>query len=187
MAKLSVVVVSTRPGRIGPVVANWVFARAQQHGKFDVELLDLAHINLPVFDEPHHPRLRKYEHEHTKRWSAHVDGSDAFVFVTPEYNFSAPPSLVNAIDYLFQEWAYKPAAFVSYGGVSGGLRAVQSAKLQLTTVKVVPLPEAVAIPLVSNHIEPDGTFRTTEALDKSANGMLDELLRWTGALKALRG
>ena len=70
--------------------------------------MDLAEVNLPVFDEPEHPRFRKYQHEHTKAWSARVARADAYVFVTPEYNFSTPPALLNAIDYLVHEWAYKP-------------------------------------------------------------------------------
>src|SRR5713226_9805342 len=129
MPKLSVVIASTRPGRAGLPIGEWFFARAQAHGGFDVQLVDLKEVDLPLLDEPKHPRLRDYQHEHTKKWSALVGGSDAFVFVTPEYNFSSPPALLNAIDYLFHEWAYKPAGFVSYGGVSGGIRSVQMTKL----------------------------------------------------------
>ena len=68
---------------------------------------------------------RQYEHEHTKEWTASVNAADAFVFVLPEYNLLAAARFVNAIDYLFWEWQYKPVGFVSYGGVSGGLRAAQ--------------------------------------------------------------
>ncbi|MBP0575805.1 NAD(P)H-dependent oxidoreductase, partial [Mycobacterium tuberculosis] len=78
---------------------------ALQHGGFDVALVDLADFNLPVYDKPHHPRLKRYEHDHTKRWSASVAAADAFVFVMPEYNFGPTPALTNAIDYLFHEWA----------------------------------------------------------------------------------
>ena len=109
-------------------------------------LTDLAKFDLPILDEPHHPRLQKYEKDHTKAWAKAVDGADAFVFVIPEYNYFAPPAVVNAVDYLAKEWNYKPAAFLSYGGVSGGLRSVQSMKPLLTTVKVMPLPDAIAIP-----------------------------------------
>ena len=148
MPKLSVVVASTRPGRIGLPVAEWFVERAKAHGKFDVDLVDLKEQNLPLLDEPKHPRFQEYEHAHTKAWSAKVRGSDAFVFVTPEYNYASPPALLNALDYLVHEWAYKPAGFVSYGGPSGGVRSVQMTKLLLTSLKIVPIPEAVAIPLV---------------------------------------
>src|SRR6185295_5597150 len=95
-------------------------AQATKHGKLDAELVDLRDYALPLFDEPKHPRFGQYEHEHTKRWSAKVKEADAFVFVTAEYNYGMPPSLLNALTYLSAEWAYKAAAFVSYGGVSGG-------------------------------------------------------------------
>jgi NAD(P)H-dependent FMN reductase len=185
MPKLSVVIGSTRPGRVGLPIGQWFFERAKAHAKFDVDLVDLKERNLPLMDEPKHPRLGEYEHEHTKAWSAIVKASDAFVFVTPEYNFSAPPSLINAFDFLFQEWAYKAAAFVSYGGQSGGIRAVQMLKQPLIAMKVVGLPESVAIPFFMQHME-NGAFKGSEAFEKSATVMLDELARWTEALAVLR-
>jgi NAD(P)H-dependent FMN reductase len=188
MLKLQVIVVSTREGRKGPYVADWFLEQARAHGKFDIEKIDLAEVNLPLVDEPNHPRLRKYEHEHTRAWSAIVDRADAYVFVTPEYNYSAPPSLINALDYLVHEWAYKPAGFVSYGGVSAGLRSAQMAKQTLTALKVMPMAEAVSIPFFQQHIdESAGTFDPGEVQAKAAEVMLNELLRWAEALKPLRG
>jgi NAD(P)H-dependent FMN reductase len=159
--------------------------RARQHAGFDVELLDLKIINLPIFAERIHPRLRQYESEQQKAWSATIAGIDAFVFVTPEYNYSTAPALLNALDYLSAEWAYKPVAFVSYGGVSGGLRAVQMAKLTVTALRMVPIVEAVNIPFVARLVE-DGAFTHTDVHDTSAAAMLDELVRWAGALAPLR-
>jgi NAD(P)H-dependent FMN reductase len=185
MSKLSVIIASTRPGRVGLPVGHWFFEQAKRHGKFEVELVDLKNRNLPLLDEPHHPRLRKYEHEHTKAWSAIVEASDAFVFVTPEYNYGAPPSLLNALDYVFHEWAYKAAGIVSYGGISGGMRSAQMLKQTLGVLKVVPLPEAVTITFVAQLLE-NGVFRGSEPLEKAAVTMLDELFRWTEALAVLR-
>jgi NAD(P)H-dependent FMN reductase len=185
MSKLSVVIGSTRPGRVGLPIGQWFFERARSHGAFDVELVDLKERNLPLLDEPKHSRLGEYEQEHTKAWSAIVKASDAFVFVTPEYNFSAAPALLNAFDYLFHEWAYKAAGFVSYGGVSGGIRAVQMTKQILSALKVVAIPESVTIPFFSQLMD-SGAFRGSEPLEKAAVTMLDELHRWTGALAALR-
>lgn len=188
MPLLQIFTVSTRPGRMGPSIAAWFEGQARQHGKFEIEPVDLAAVDLPMMNEPEHPRLRKYQHEHTKAWSARVEKADAFVFVTPEYNFSTPPSLVNAIDYLMHEWAYKPVGFVSYGGTSAGLRSVQMSKLLLTSLKMVPLPEAVSIPYFSSQIDPaTGAFTANAAQEKAAAVMLDELLRWTDALRVLRG
>lgn len=186
MAKLQVVIASTRPGRVGLPVGKWFFERAQSHGKFDVELVDLKEVGLPLLDEPEHPRLKRYQHEHTKRWSERVASADAFAFVIPEYNYSPPPSLLNALDYLYSEWAYKPAGLVSYGGISGGVRSQQAIKLTLTTLKIVPLPEAVTIPFVAKHLGEDGSFRGEKNHDDAATAVLDELHRWTEALRTLR-
>jgi len=183
--KLHVIIASTRPGRVGKPVGEWFYKYARQHATFDTELIDLAEFNLPVYDEPYHPKLRKYEHEHTKAWSRSVEAADAFVLVTPEYNFGPTPALVNALNYVYDEWSYKPAAFVSYGGVSGGLRAVQMTKQILTTLKVVPIVEAVTIPMVPQHLK-DGAFVPNEFHAKSADDVLSELARWAQALKPLR-
>ena len=183
--KLDVIVASTRPGRVGVHVARWFHEVAQTHTAFETEWVDLADLALPMYDEPKHPRLRDYQHAHTRRWSGIVDAADAFVFVTPEYNFSPTPALINAIDYVFHEWAYKPIGFVSYGGVSGGLRAVQATKLIVSALKAVPISEAVVVPFVGQHVK-DGTFRPNEVQVEAAATLLDELARWATALLPLR-
>ena len=185
MPKLGVIIASVREGRLGSPVADWFIGRVAEHGKFDVDLLDLKSFNLPLLSERHHPRLQKYEQETTKVWSRAVSACDAFAIVTPEYNYGCPPALINALDHLYVEWHYKAAAFVSYGGLSGGTRSVQMAKLVVTTLRMMPLPEAVNIPHVTRLVK-DGTLHAEERHDKSAAGMLDELLRWTTALAALR-
>jgi NAD(P)H-dependent FMN reductase len=183
--KLTVVLASVRDGRAGEAIAQWFVTRAKEHGKFDIEIADLKELNLPIMNEPQHPRLKKYVHESSKRWSGIVGGSDAFVFVTPEYNYTMPPALVNALDTLYHEWTYKPVAFVSYGGVSGGIRSVQTAKLMVTGFKMMPMVEAVNIPFYSQLMQ-DGVFKSNETHDKAVGPMLDELARWSEALKSLR-
>jgi NAD(P)H-dependent FMN reductase len=185
--KLHTIIASTRPGRVGLHVGKWFHEYALKHGGFDATLVDLADFNLPVYDEPHHPRLQKYEREHTKRWAESVRSADAFVFVTPEYNYSPSPSLVNALDYVYLEWNYKPAGFVSYGGVSGGVRAAQAVKLQATALKLVTPPEGVPIPNVAQLIDKDKNFKSNDMIDLSAKTMLDELVKWATALKQMRG
>ena len=184
--KLHVIICSTRPGRVGPAVARWFHGFARQHGGFDAELVDLADFKLPLYDEPVHPRMQQYEHEHTKRWSASVAAADAYVFVMPEYNYMPTPVLTNALDYVYREWNYKPCGFVSYGGVSGGLRAVQAAKLQVTTLKLMPMMEGVMVPMVASLIDEAGQFQSNALIDKSALTLLDELRYWTDGLKAMR-
>ena len=184
---LRIIIGSTRPGRVGPSVAAWLIERAREHGGFDVQVTDLAELNLPMYDEPNHPRLRQYTHQHTKDWSALVESSDAFIFVAPEYNYSFNAALKNAIDYLHSEWQHKPAGIASYGGVAAGTRAAQALKQVLTQLKVVPVAEAVNIPFVAQHLDEDRRFKSTELIDASATAMLDELVKWTEALTGLRG
>lgn len=183
---LQVITASTRPGRVGPSVASWFEDHARAHGQFEVQPIDLADFNLPVYDEPQHPAMRQYLHEHTKAWSASVAKANAVVFVTPEYNYNPPPSLVNALNYVYAEWNYKACGFVSYGGVSGGLRAVQSAKLLVTTLKMMPMVEGVTVPMVAQSIDDQGHFSANHLIEHSATQMLDELHKWTQALLPLQ-
>lgn len=112
MKQLRIVVSSTRPGRIGPKVAEWVAAQAPAD-EWEVELLDLS--SLPFFDEEDMPKNGNYAKPHTKEWASQVFESDAIVVVTPQYNRSFPAPIKNAIDYLFAEWDAKPIALVGYG------------------------------------------------------------------------
>jgi NAD(P)H-dependent FMN reductase len=186
MPRLTIIIGSTRPGRAGLPIATWFADRARSHGGFDVEVVDLAERHLPLLDEPNHPRLRQYIHQHTKDWSAIVDASDAFVIVTPEYNYGYPAALKNAIDYLQKEWRDKPVGFVSYGGVSAGTRAVQQLKQVVTTLKMLPVFEAVSIPFHPQFIGEDGGVQANEIMEQAAAAMLDELVRVEGALRPLR-
>jgi NAD(P)H-dependent FMN reductase len=185
MPRLGVVLVSVREGRIGEAVADWALEQARQHGGFEVELVDLKTVDLPLLREPSHPRLKQYADPKTQAWSATVDALDACLFVTPEYNHSTPPSLSNAVDHLYQEWNYKAAAFVSYGGISGGLRAVQATKPLLLACNMVPIVEGVPIAFVTRQVQ-DGRFAPTEAQDKALATTLTALGRWTSALVTLR-
>ncbi len=186
MPTLQILIASTRPGRVGLPVARWFEAHARAHGAFDIDVADLAEIDLPFMDEPNHPRLRQYTQEHTRAWSARVDAADAFAFVTPEYNYGIAAPLKNAIDFLHEEWKHKPVGFVSYGGVSAGTRAVQMAKQVVTTLSMVPLAEAVSIPFVAQFLDDEGLVQPNEVMETSATALLDGLVRTEAALRVLR-
>ena len=183
--RLMIIVASTRPGRMGTPVANWFVPLAREYGAFDVDVVDLAELDLPLLNEPNHPRLRDYMHPHTHEWSARVDAADAFVFVTPEYNHGYPAALKNAIDYLHQEWLHKPVAFVSYGGIAAGTRSMQQLTQVVTAVKLLPLDEAVNIPFVRTLVH-DGVLDASDSMERAVSSMLDELLRVQAALRPLR-
>lgn len=184
--RLHTVIASTRPGRVGPAPAKWFHEFARKHGAFDAQLVDLADFKLPILDEPHHPMRREYTHEHTRRWSESVNAADAFVFVMPEYNYGPPPSLLNALDFLFWEWQYKAVGLAGYGGISGGGRSTHAIKPTIVSLKMMPIPETVWLPNVFQQLK-DGTFTANEFNEQGAAALLNELIKWTEALAPLRG
>jgi NAD(P)H-dependent FMN reductase len=186
MPRLQIIVASTRPGRAGLPIGQWVRDRAVEHGAFEVELVDLAEVNLPFLDEPKHPRFGEYVHQHSKEWSARIAAGDAFVFVMPEYNHGYNAPLKNAIDFLYAEWQHKPVGFVSYGGVAAGTRAVQAIKPILAALKMTPAVEAVPIPFFGQLMSAEGQFQGTDALGQAVVGMLNELKRLDALLRPSR-
>jgi NAD(P)H-dependent FMN reductase len=184
--KLNIIIGSTRPGRSGPTIAQWTDAVARQSTAFDVELVDLADFSLPLLDEAAHPAMARYEHAHTKRWSQSVASADAFLFVTPEYDYFPPAGLINAIQFLFHEWTYKPAAIVSYGGISGGLRSAQVLRSLLSSLNVVAINQPVPVPFFNEFIGDDGVFRPAEPIVDGLRTLLGELDKWARALAPMR-
>ncbi len=186
MGQLLIIIASTRPGRVGLPVGRWFESVAQEHGGFEVAVADLAEIDLPFVDEPNHPRLRQYQHEHTKRWSATVEAADAIAFVMPEYNYGLNAPLKNAIDFLNQEWSHKPLGLVSYGGVSAGTRAAQMVKQVVSSVGLMPMMTAVSIPFVARMINDSGELEPNEVMEKASVALLDEMVAAEAALRPLR-
>ena len=184
---LMVVIASTRPGRIGGAFGEWFLRIAEQHEGFAVEEVDLAELGLPFMDEPNHPKLKDYQNQHTRDWSAMVERADAFVFVTPEYNYGYNAVLKNAIDFLFHEWADKAVSFVSYGGIGAGTRAVQQLKQVVTTLRMVPIFEAVNVPFAAAKLDEDGQVAPDLLMEEAAVATLSELLRLTRSLRPALG
>jgi NAD(P)H-dependent FMN reductase len=186
VGKLEIIVASTRPNRVGLKIGHWIESEVVAHGGFDeIELVDLAEVNLPFMNEPNHPRLGQYVHQHTRDWSAKVAEADAFLFVMPEYNHGYNAELKNAIDYLHTEWQYKPVGLVSYGGVSAGTRAAEAITHVATTLKMVPVAEAVPIPFVQQFLV-DGKIVPNDIMKAAAKTMVDELVRVSESLQSLR-
>jgi NAD(P)H-dependent FMN reductase len=186
MNTLKIITSTTRQERRGRVIADWITRLAEESNKFEVELLDLAEIALPFMDEPNYPSIQQYQHDHTKKWSETIASSDAFIIVLAEYNFGFPAPIKNALDYLFNEWKHKPVGFVSYGGMSGGVRSAQMLKPIVTALSMMPLAESVSLPFFTKHINNEDVFVPHEDVTNSAYIMLNELARWSSALKPLR-
>jgi NAD(P)H-dependent FMN reductase len=183
---LQLIIGSTRPNRKGLPIGEWVASHIRADGEFELDIADLAEIALPMFDEPEHPRFGKYQHQHTKDWSARVERADAFVMVMPEYNYGYNAALKNAIDFLSNEWKYKPVGFVSYGGIGAGTRAMQQLKQVVTTLKMTPVFEAVSMPFVEQFFDEDRRLVPNDLLDAAAREMLIEVARHEKVLRPLR-
>src|SRR5258707_8186964 len=122
MTVISVIVGSTREGRFSEKPAHWILQHLKKREGVDARLLDLRDFPMPFFDQPVPPAMPgrpPYENDIVKKWTAAIAQSDAFVFVTPEYNYGPSAVLKNAIDWVYPEWNRKAAAFVSYGGTAG--------------------------------------------------------------------
>ncbi|MFI0421773.1 NADPH-dependent FMN reductase [Spongiactinospora sp. 9N601] len=185
MIKVGIILGSTRPGRNGEAVAHWVRDLAVKRGDAEYELIDLNDYGLPNLDEASVAAMGRYEHEHTKRWSAKIDAFDAFVFVTPEYNHSVPGALKNALDFLYAEWNDKAAGFVGYG-IDGAARAVEHLRQILAQVGVATVAQQVTLS-IHHDFENFTAFKPTAAQEGRLTLVLDQVLAWGGALRTLRG
>ncbi|MCP3801075.1 NAD(P)H-dependent oxidoreductase [Allokutzneria sp. A3M-2-11 16] len=192
MTRIAVLIGSTRPGRRGVTVADWVAKAAAEHaavaaGEVEIDVIDLADHSLPLLDEPVPALAADYRHEHTRNWAEVIGSYDGFVFVTPEYNHSFPAALKNAIDYLFAEWNDKAAGFVSYGA-HGGIRAVEQLRPVLAEVKLATVRTQVFFSMAGDielFTDPDAWTASSYQVE-NLSAMLDELIAWSAALKPLR-
>jgi NAD(P)H-dependent FMN reductase len=182
--RIGIIIGSTRPGRKAEAVAQWVHELASKRGDAAYELLDVADFKLPVLDEPMPAAYGKYQHEHTKAWAARIAPLDGFVFVTPEYNHATSGALKNAIDFLGREWNNKAAGFVGYGG-TGGVRAVENLRLIMGELMVADVRAQAALSIFTDW-ENFTVFKPAAVHEKSIAAMLDQLVSWSRALKAVR-
>lgn len=184
MIKIAIIIGSTRPGRHGEAVARWVHNLAVKRSDAEFEVVDLVDFRLPLLDEPMPASVGEYTLPHTRAWAAKIATSDAYVFVTPEYNHSVSGALKNAIDFLYAEWNNKAAGFVSYGS-TGGTRAVEHLRSVMAELQVADVQTQVALSLFTDF-EHFSILRPTAHQEEALTGMLDQLIAWGSALKALR-
>ncbi|WP_424889796.1 NADPH-dependent FMN reductase [Streptomyces sp. XH2] len=184
--RLAVIVGSTRDGRFGPTVAKWFTEQASQHGGMEIDLIDLALHPLPskLSGEPGAEDAAALA-EVTPR----LERADAYVVLTPEYNHSYPASLKTLIDWHYTQWRAKPVAFVSYGGLAGGLRAVEHLRPVFTELHAVPIREQVSFHSPWGKFDDDGRHLDAEAGEQAAGAakvMLDQLTWWALSLREAR-
>lgn len=184
--KIKVLVGSTRPNRFSIQVADWIMQSSVNRVDTQYELVDLAEVNLPLFDEPQPPSMAPPTNEHTRRWAKIIDDADGFIFVTPEYNHSYPAALKNAIDYLSKEWNYKPLAFVSYGAEAGGTRAIEQLRSIAGQLKMYDLNAQVTIPNYWAQLDDKGIFTANDKQEAALNSLFESLEFWTGTFVEAR-
>lgn len=182
--RLAVIVGSIRDGRFGPVVASWFAGEAASSGHFETDVIDLADSAALGLSGPggSHPDIAAALETLTPRLAA----ADAYVVVTPEYNHSYPAALKAAIDAHFVEWRAKPIGFVSYGGVSGGLRAVEHLRAVFAELHAVTVRDTVSFAGVHGAFGPDGKPLDESGPHAAAKALLDQLSWWAVALNEAR-
>lgn len=187
MIRLAILNAATSPARLGSAISDWVEELFGSNRAFEIDRIDLIDQRLPLFDEPELPRYGRYVHEHTRAWSQRIDAADAFVIVSPEYNRGYSALLKNALDYLAQEWAFKPVGIVSYGsGMSGGLRGAEALRSVLGALQMFPVREMVVVPFVTEGTVRSGELRATEGMLDGAERMMDALVRMSAAMHLMR-
>ncbi|MGA4850872.1 NADPH-dependent FMN reductase [Streptomyces sp. G5(2025)] len=183
--RVAVLVGSTREGRFAPVVTRWIRSHLNRRADMEADVVDLAETPLPTvlpaFGGPPAPGTE----EALALVSPRLARADAFVFVTPEYNHSFPASLKNAIDWHNEQWHAKPVGFVSYGGVSGGLRAVEQLRPVMAELNATTIRNTVSLHNVWGLFDEEYAMKDPQS-DAAAKSMLDQLAWWAEALREAR-
>jgi NAD(P)H-dependent FMN reductase len=173
---LAIIIGSTRQGRFAPTVTNWFAGQARKRDDMRVDIIDLAEARLPdVLSDKPTPEVAAI--------TPQFADADAFVVVTPEYNHSFPAPLKTAIDWHFKEWQAKPVGFVSYGGISGGLRAVEQLRQVFAELHAVTVRDTVSFHGAWAQFDPEGQLKDPDRYEKTAQSMLDQLAWWGYALR----
>jgi NAD(P)H-dependent FMN reductase len=174
--QLAVIIGSVRAGRIAPAVSDWFAAQLDQHDGFSPNVIDLAGLSLPDFLDGTGDAAA------FAKW---VDAADGFVIITPEYNHGYPGALKTAIDTAREEWQAKPVGFVSYGGIAGGLRAVEQLRLVFAELHAVTIRQVVSLHWVHDLFDGSGML-TDDHAPAAAHKMLAQLAWWARALRNAR-
>ncbi|MFD5108873.1 NADPH-dependent FMN reductase [Streptomyces cinereoruber] len=177
---LALVVASDREGRFAPVLADWLLSRLAEREDFTTTVVDLAGVDLPTsLSYAPSPAVRA---ELAKVTPA-LEAADAFVVLTPEYNHSFPAALKNLIDRYYTEWQAKPVGFVSYGGISGGLRAVEQLRQVFAEMHAVTVRDTVSFQHAHEQFDEDGRHKDPAGAEGAAKALFDQLAWWGHALR----
>lgn len=177
--KLALVYGSAREGRFCDTVAEWAIRQMAGDGRFELQLIDPATMAPPGWD-------MKQDSPERQDLAQRVGWADAFLVVTPEYNHGYPAALKHLIDAVYSEWQAKPVAFISYGGISGGLRAVEQLRQVFAELHAVTMRDSVALPNTRTLFDSEGRMIEPEAPRKTLGFVLSRLHWWAVALRDAR-
>lgn len=137
--------------------------------------------DIPLFNQDEESNLPDV----VKEFKEKIRSSDAILFVTPEYNYSIPGFLKNAIDWASRpygdnSWSGKPAAIMSSSsGMISGSRAQYHLRQIFVYLNIFPLnrPE-IMVPQVQDKIDEQGDLIDKHTKEKIAE-LLQILVEWT--------
>lgn len=187
MIKIQVILGSTRQKRVGEKPAQWIVEEVKKYSEVSVELLDLRDWQMPFFDEPVSPAMSGgvYTSALAKKWAEKIGEGDGYIIISPEYNHGYPAVLKNALDYVYKQWNNKPVAFVSYGGIAGGTRAVQQLRQVVIELQMIPVRAGVHIPLIWTQFDKKGNLMT-DRIQPQADAMIPQLIKFAKVFKEER-
>lgn len=179
---ITVIVGSNREGRFAPTVSDWFVKQARARQDMDIDVIDLAEVDLPaVYPQSpasHGPELQDY--------LARIERADGYVVVTPEYNHGYPAALKQAIDLPMSQWRAKPVAFVSYGGLSGGLRAVEQLRQVFAELHATTIRDTVSFHMAHRAFDASGQPVEPDGCTNAVDVLLRQLAWWATALRTAR-
>ncbi|QKT03958.1 NAD(P)H-dependent oxidoreductase [Ectothiorhodospiraceae bacterium 2226] len=176
--KLAMIYGSTREGRLVETVGRWAGSHIAAHGAFELDVIDPLALALPTHPAPDDPASGELHQR--------LEAADAFVIVVPEYNHGYPAPLKALIDAAYTPWQAKPVSFVSYGGLSGGLRAVEQLRQVFPELHAVTLRDGVCLPNVWEQFDAAGNLHAPARYERVMATMLERLQWWARALREAR-
>ena len=179
--RLMIIWGSSRDGRQGGVVADWVKRHGAQDNRLEIDFVDLKELDLPFFNEPLSPFAMadqgvEYTHPEGKAWAGRVAKTEGLLIVTPEYNHGPPAVLKNALDWVGREWLDKPVAFVSYGSTAGGARAVEQLRSITIELGLIQVANPIHFFFYRQAFDENGEPKH-QGTNDSLKKMFDELIR----------
>ena len=175
------------------------FAGSLRKGSYNKSLLHSAsqllppEMSLEIFDlsdiPPYNQDLDNNMPSKVKQFKTKIRESDALLIATPEYNYSVPGVLKNAIDYASRPYGdnafdEKPVAIMSASvGMMGGARAQYHLRQMFVFLNMHPVnvPEVI-VTFASDKFDSEGNL-LDDNTKKFLTQLLQNLSNWTRKLK----